>query len=147
MALVKSRNGDLPSVRSMFTDMFDVDRFFERDPFFRGMSRQIPSVNITETDNSFEVEMAAPGLNKQDFKINLDNDVLTIWAEHTQEQKEEKKNYTRKEFNYESFERSFVLPATANTESIHAEYKDGILHLMIPKKEDSKRKSKEIRIE
>jgi HSP20 family protein len=146
MSLVKSRNGGAPAVRSMFTDLFDVDRFFESSPFFREAMRQVPSVNITETDRSFEVEMAAPGLEKKDFKINLDNDVLTISAEHREEYQQEKKNYTRQEFNYQAFERSFVLPNSVNAESINAEYKDGILHLMIPKKEEAKKKTKEIKV-
>lgn len=147
MALVKSRNGDSPTVRNLFNDMFDLDRFFEGDSFFRGMQRtQMPSVNISETDSEFKVEVAAPGLKKEDLKINLTNDMLTISAEREEEKNTEEKNYTRREFNYQTFQRSFSLPATANAEGISAEYKDGILHLMIPKREEAKQKTKQIQI-
>ncbi|MDJ1506442.1 Hsp20/alpha crystallin family protein [Xanthocytophaga agilis] len=146
MSLIKSRNGNSPALRSMFTDLLDVDRFFENTPFFGQTFRQLPSVNITENDRSFEVEMAAPGLHKNDFKINLDNDLLTISAEHKEESKEEKKNYTRQEFSYQAFERSFMLPKSVNAESIQADYTNGILHLVIPKKEEAKKLLKEIKI-
>lgn len=145
MSLIK-RNGDFPSIRSLFTDLMDADRFFDNDTFFRGM-RQVPAVNVSETENEFKVEMAAPGLEKKDFKLEMDNGILTVSAQKEEEKKEEKKNYTRQEFSYSSFSRSFQLPETANADAIDAKYQDGVLHITIAKKEEAKTKArKEIAI-
>lgn len=102
----------------------------------------MPSVNITENDDAFLLELAAPGLTKEDFKITLNNDQLeiTVSKEHKSEEKEEGKWY-RKEFNYSSFKRSFNINDTINTENINAEYLNGILKLTLPKKEEAKPKA------
>ncbi len=102
----------------------------------------MPSVNITENDEAFLLELAAPGLTKEDFKITLNNDQLeiTVSKEHKSEEKEEGKWY-RKEFNYSSFKRSFNINDSINTENIIAEYLNGILKLTLPKKEEAKPKA------
>ncbi len=126
-----------------------LDRFFNDDfgPFFgRDNINNVPSVNIKEDENGFHLELAAPGLNKEDFKVNVDNDVLTISAENKVENEDKKDNYTRREFSYTSFKRSFTLPATAEGEKIEANYKDGVLNITVPKKEDAKPKRREIAI-
>jgi HSP20 family protein len=100
----------------------------------------VPAVNITEAKYKFMVAVAAPGLSKEDFKINIENDVLTISAEKKEEVKEEQNNFSRREFSYTSFQRSFNLPETVNTENVNASYENGILTLNIPKKDEAKAK-------
>ena len=106
-----------------------------------------PAANIVEQNESFLLEIAAPGLKKDDFKIHLENSVLTISAEMEDAKKEEGRNYTRKEFYYGSFSRSFTLPKTIDLESIKADYQDGILKVTMPKREEAKLEiKKEIKI-
>ena len=120
------------------------DDFFTRDlfnwPSSSSTGTSIPSVNIYETDGEFHVEMAAPGMSKDDFKVELDNNMLTISSHKETEEKDEKKNYQRREYSYQSFVRSFHLPDSAEAEKINAKYTDGVLNLVIPKKEEAKRK-------
>lgn len=145
MTLVKThkKNGD--SFPSLFSDFFDNDRFFG-NPWMEKTSN-IPAVNIKETDEEFDVELAAPGYKKSDLKVDIDNNVLTIKAEKKEEKNEESKRFTRKEFSYSSFSRSFTLPQSVNADKIDAKYNDGILKLVIPKKEEAKLHSKkEIKI-
>lgn len=120
----------------MLTDMLDVERFFGNDPFFKNLE-SVPSANIKEQDDRFEVQLAAPGMDKKDFKIEIANNVLSISAEKKEEKTEEKENYTRREFSYDSFRRSFQLPATVNEDAVDASYKDGILTLALPKKQEA----------
>lgn len=144
MTLVKSnKTGNLfPSV---FSDFFENDRFFNNQ-WFEKVSN-VPAVNIKETDVEFNVELAAPGFKKADLKVDIDNNVLTISAEKKEEKSEEGKRFTRKEFSYNSFSRSFTLPSSVEGDKIDAKYTDGILKLVIPKKEEAKAKSKkEIKI-
>ena len=134
------------SLPNLLTDLLDVDRFFGNDPFFRDRNC-MPAANIREQENHYEIEVAAPGMKKEDFKVEMDNNIITISAERKEEQKEEKENYTRREFSYNAFSRSFELPATVNSEKIDAHYRDGILTLTLPKKEEAlKNKRKEIKI-
>jgi HSP20 family protein len=101
----------------------------------------LPSVNIKETLESFLVEMAAPGMVKEDFCIELKNELLTISSEKKFENETtEGANYSKREFSYQSFSRSFNLPTSANTEKISAKYENGILFVEIPKKEEAKPK-------
>ncbi len=104
----------------------------------REYSGDVPSVNIIENENDFLIELAAPGKSKSDFKIGLENQVLTISSEVNDENEEEKKNYTRREFVYNSFTRSFTLPKNIMHEKITADYKDGILRITLPKMEETK---------
>ena len=122
---------------------------FNRHPFFSGILNEFdkdlhmndncnvynPAVNIQEDEKQFTLELAAPGLQKDDFKINLDNQLLTISKEATEEKEEVKENYTRKEFVYNSFSRSFRLPKFIMADKIKADYKNGILKLSLPKDE------------
>ncbi len=103
----------------------------------------MPAVNIMENDNEFQVEVAAPGMKKDDFKIELDNNVLVISSEreHKEEEKDEKGNYCRREFRYASFRRSFTLPeGKVNVDKINAKYTDGVLQIHLPKREEVKPK-------
>jgi HSP20 family protein len=126
----------------LVNNLFEADFFNSPSllDFEGGLSRlnmlaNYPSVNITEHDKDFKIEMAAPGLEKKDFKIETDNDMLTISSEKKHEKKEEKENYRRQEFSYESFSRSFQLPENSIPEKIEAKYEDGILMLTLPKRD------------
>jgi HSP20 family protein len=109
-------------------------------------SGNIPAVNIKEGNDKFVLELAAPGMKKDDFKINLDNYQLTISAETRDEKKEKEDNYTRREFVYNSFSRSFTLPKTIDIEKIKADYKNGVLNIVLPKKEEEAKLTKQIKI-
>lgn len=106
-------------------------------------SSTLPSVNIAETGNDFRVEMAVPGMQKENFKVELDNNTLTIQAEasgNSEEAAREYVYYARREFSYRDFKRSFYLPNTVENDKIEAKYQDGILRLIIPKREEAKQK-------
>ncbi|MBL7138131.1 MAG: Hsp20/alpha crystallin family protein [Bacteroidales bacterium] len=125
-----------------------VSNFFDSDyADFFGKRAYDPSANIIEKSNGFELEIAAPGLKKEDFNINLENSVLTISSEMEDEKREEGKNYTRKEFYFGSFSRSFTLPKSVDTDKIKADYNNGILKIDLPKREEAKLETKkEIKI-
>ncbi|HEX6334726.1 MAG TPA: Hsp20/alpha crystallin family protein [Flavisolibacter sp.] len=99
----------------------------------------IPPVNIMEFDNEFRLSLAAPGLKKDDFKVDLEGNVMTISCEKEEKTEEIKEQMTRREFSYTSFTRSFTLPENVMFESIEAKYEDGVLTLMIPKKEEARK--------
>lgn len=138
MSIIK-RNEFFPGL-SLFDD------FFSRDIWNWGMNNTsstnttIPLVNIKETADNFEVEMAAPGMNKEDFKVEVDGNVLTITSERKNENEiKEGDRYTKREFSYQSFQRSFQLPKeVVDSEKIEAKYENGVLRLLVPKKEEAK---------
>ena len=134
MTLVKKSN--FPSLLNerWLTDFFDTDRFFDSDLLKMASVPPLPLVNIVEEEKGFVVEMAAPGMTKKDFNISIDNGLLTISAETKVETEDVKKNFTRKEFSFNSFTRSFTLPENVNEEKIEANYENGILKLHIGKK-------------
>lgn len=130
----------------LFNDLFED--FLETMPF-SGYKNQgwCPAVNIKENDSSYDIEFAVPGMKKEDFKINLENNVLTVSLEIEEKNEENNENYTRKEFSLRSFSRSFTLPKSVETEKISASYTDGLLMVNIPKKaEDNTKLIKEISI-
>lgn len=143
MTLTK-RNGSLVnSLPTIFDDFFSKDLFDWNNSNFSVAGTTLPAVNVKETPDSFLVEMAAPGMKKEDFKVELNNNVLTISSEKQQEseQKEDNNRYTRKEFSYQSFQRSFQLSREAvDADKIQAKYENGVLHLTIPKREEVKQK-------
>ena len=142
MTIVK-RNG---SLQSHFPTLFDD--FLNRDIFNWGLSNfsntntTIPAVNIKETADNYEVEVAAPGMTKKDFKVLLEGNNLTISSERaTQNEQNEEVKYSSREFCYQSFSRTFTLQKdVVDTEKIQAKYEDGVLHLLIPKMEEAKQK-------
>lgn len=144
MTLVKRNDGHhldryVPSLSQFFDDFLTRDLFDW--PSSSSTGTTIPKVNIQETDNEFRVEMAAPGMKKEDFKIELDNNLLSISSELSKEDEEHGDGkYSRREFSYQSFQRSFRLPETVEADKIKAKYEDGVLRLMIPKREEAKRK-------
>ena len=130
---------------SQYPSLFD--RFFENDLFdwsnrnYSNTSTTLPSVNIKESNEDFEVEVAAPGFTKNDFKIELNHDLLTISSEkEVENETKEGQQFSLREFSYQSFSRSFTLPNTADSEKIGAKYENGILRIIIPKKEEAKPK-------
>ena len=144
MTLIKQR-GSYPSMRSLLEDFWNNDTLLE-DRFWNTRVN-LPAVNIIEKDDKFLIEMAAPGLRKEDFKINIENGILQIDSESQREIDEEKDNYTRKEFNYSSFSRSFTLPENASEENIAANYENGVLKLKLQKlKSETSHKKKQILI-
>lgn len=143
MSLIK-RNNSLWGFSPMLSDFFGADdltfdRLWKKD--------WVPAVNISEDDKKFEIEFAAPGMRKEDFKVNIENGVLRVSAERKEEKEEKKKNYTRQEYSYNSFSRSFTLPENAKEEDIKANYQDGVLRLNVAKKAVAVSKAKQIAIQ
>jgi HSP20 family protein len=137
--LVKKNRATLPSLVSNFFDngrlfpsVFDLDtNLFDLD----GGSLLVPNANIAEREKDFHIELAAPGLDRKDFKVEVDNGVLSISAKKEEEKKEENKNYKKREFSYNSFSRSFTLPENCHYDKIDAKYENGLLKVTLPKKE------------
>jgi HSP20 family protein len=125
------------------SNLFDDDFF----PVVSNRTSSMPAVNIKENEKNYTLELAVPGMDKKDLKIDINEDVLTISSETNNETEEEKDGYKRKEFSYSSFCRSFYIPDNVNKDKIGASYKDGILTVEIPKMEEEKSKiTKQIKI-
>src|SRR5215216_3080389 len=135
-----TRRSDLfPVMNNLFDDFFTRDLWNWGNNSNSSTNTTIPAVNISETNENFEVEMAAPGMTKDDFRVELDGNLLTISSEK-KDQKEEKEGekYSRREFSYQSFQRSFQLQKdVVDADKIEAKYQNGVLHLVIPKKEEA----------
>jgi HSP20 family protein len=137
MSLVRFSN-QLPSV---FDRLFEGDLFDWSNRNFSLTNTTLPSVNIKENTDAFTVEVAAPGFDKGDFKLQLNHDLLTISSEkQVENETKEGEQFTKREFSYQSFSRSFTLPHTADGDKIEAAYENGILKVSIPKKEEAKPK-------
>ncbi|MEJ5962037.1 Hsp20/alpha crystallin family protein [Pedobacter immunditicola] len=121
---------------SLFNDAFISDRMISR----------VPAVNISETEQGYDIELAAPGLKKEDFKISLDKNVLNISAEKKAEETEQNKKYNRREYSYTSFTRAFTLPETIDENNIEASYHDGVLAIRVARKEPAQMETREINI-
>lgn len=104
------------------------------------MKMNMPAVNVSENNEEFKIDVAAPGFEKNDFNLNIENNVLTISSEKQFEEKKDEDNICRREYMYGSFQRSFSLPTTVDTENINAKYENGILKISIPKREEAKSK-------
>ncbi|RZK36873.1 MAG: Hsp20/alpha crystallin family protein [Pedobacter sp.] len=135
-----NQRGLVPSFNNVFDSIFTDSFFSGRDAVL------VPSVNICETADSFQVELAAPGLEKSDFKLSVDRKLLNVSVEKEQTNEMQDKSYSRKEFSYQSFVRSFTLPEGADENGIGAKYENGILNITIPKKEEAKMISRQIEI-
>lgn len=141
MTLVKFNNktrNTAPYFNNVFDSLFS--EALEKNQSIK----KVPNVNIYEAANEYKIELAAPGLNKEDFKIDLKKDNLSVWAEKKTENVDIQKDYTRKEFEYNSFARSFVLPEGIDVDKITAEYVNGILSITIGKLDEAKHTQKEI---
>ena len=146
MTILRRSDSNFPSL---------LDNFLSRDLFdwgssnFSSTNTTLPAVNVIENNDSYEIEVAAPGMKKNDFQVTLENNLLTISSERNEEKKEkEKGQYTRREFSYQSFQRSFTVPESeVDGEKISAKYCDGVLCITLPKREEIKPKpAREIKI-
>lgn len=135
-----NQRGLVPSINNVFDSIF-TDSFFNARE-----ATLVPAVNISETADQYQIELAAPGLSKQDFKVNLERKMLSIAVQKEQVNEQENRNYSRREFSYNSFTRSFTLPDSADEHHIQAKYDNGILLIQIPKKEEAKMSTRQISI-
>lgn len=137
MLLVRNSN----QTPSLFDRFFDGEMFDWSNRNFSNTNTTLPSVNIRDNADAFTVEVAAPGLEKGDFKIELNHNLLTISSEkEVKNETKEGEVFTKREFSYQSFTRSFTLPQIANSDKIEAVYENGILTVSIPKREEAKPK-------
>jgi len=143
MTLVKFANNNR-KVANPFSDAFES--VFNDSFFSDRMVTRVPAVNIAETDGHYHIELAVPGMKKEDFKINLDKNMLSISAEKQAGNEENAKKYNRREYSYNSFVRTFTLPESADFAKIDASYLDGILAIDVAKKEEAKFQSREISV-
>ena len=150
MSLVKFRRRPFGSL--MRSNFFDMDDFFDNrfwdDDFIKGRfwtgKTVEPALNIKETEDDFLIELAAPGFTKKDFKITIEDGYLNISGEKSKEEEGKEENFTRKEFSYESFQRSLQLPSSVKEEEIKAHYEDGILSFNLAKKEEAKKQKPKV---
>ena len=142
MTLVKRNGSLLNSLPVLFDDFFNRDLMNWGNSHFSNTDTTIPAVNIKETAENYQVEVAAPGMTKNDFKVELDGNTLTISSERSnQKNQREEERYFRNEFSYQSFQRTFNLQKeVVDIDNIQAKYENGILQLLIPKKEEAKQK-------
>lgn len=138
MKLVKSNSNLFPSV---FSDLFEMDKFFDNFPVWDSEA-WLPATNIKEDEKSYEIELAVPGMKKEDIKLELEGGLLTVSGETKEEKEEKKSTYLRKEYKSSSFTRSFSLPDNANEDSVSSNYEDGILKIRMDKKEAALKKEK-----
>ncbi|MFS4449466.1 Hsp20/alpha crystallin family protein [Maribacter sp. 2307UL18-2] len=135
MSIVKRNNLVFPA---LMNEIFKPDWFGGME----NLSSNVPAVNIKENEKDFELELAVPGRKKDDFNIEINDNVLTVSSEITTESEAATHNYSRKEFGYTSFKRAFTLPETINEDQIEAAYEDGILKFVLPKKAEALPKPK-----
>ena len=145
MTLVKfnGNNGNnslMPGLNDVFDSIFNDTFFSDR------LVNRVPAVNIMESAESYHIEMASPGLKKEDFKINIDHNVLSVSVEKEQDTNSDNRTYSKREYSYSSFVRSFTLPDMADSARIEASYEDGVLKIAIAKKEEAKTITRQIEI-
>ncbi len=147
MRLLSVNQPTNPFLNSEFNHLFNhLDTMFPAKSFNNVAYNNIPAVNVKEVENAFQIEVAAPGLKKEDFKLSLHENRLTISAKQENQTEEKTEKFSRQEFNYSSFQRTFTLPKNVDGEKIEASYTDGILHVGLPKKEEMKPVVKEIAV-
>jgi len=142
MSIVKRNGWPFTDVPNLFNDFLNRDMWNWGIENNSATNTTIPAINVKETNENFEVEVAAPGMEKKDFKIELNGNMLAISSEKKNEwEQNENQRYSRKEFSYQSFQRIFQLPKDVVDENnIQAKYENGLLRLIIPKKEQAKQK-------
>lgn len=147
MSIVKRNNGSLlpANPRTLFDDFFSRELFNWGNNNYSSTLSTFPSVNIKENEHNFEVEVAAPGMEKQDFQITLEANLLTISSAKKNQTEEKNEHYTRREFSYQSFQRTFELAKdVVDEEHIEAKYENGVLKLTIPKTEEAKKPARRL---
>lgn len=143
--LTNKGNGGLMLSRA-FNDFLRPWNEWFTDSAWPERALTVPAVNITETDKSYNLSVAAPGMKKEDFNIDVQGNIISISAAKEESTEAKEKNYSRQEYNYSSFCRSFTLPDEVKQDAIEAEYKDGVLNLRLPKTEAAQKASKKIAI-
>ena len=126
---------------SLFEDFFKPWNQWFDDSGLVGRMLTMPAVNIVENSNHYTVSLAAPGLKKEDFKINLEGNMITISSEKEEKKEQKDEKFTRKEYSFSSFSRSFSLPEDVKQDAIEAHYENGVLNIKLPRKEESKKAS------
>ncbi len=144
MSLLVKSPGFFSEMPTLFSDFFDDDRRLAFDG--NRWTSKIPAANIQEKDTEYIIELAAPGMEKKDFHVDVENGNLCIHSEKESESEEKDNGYSRKEFSYSSFSRSFALPDNVIDDKINASYKDGVLTLTLPKNKEAIAPKKEIKI-
>jgi len=138
-SLVKTNGGLFPAIPFLLDDFFGGNRLDTTMADWRTSGATLPAVNVQETNEDYTIEVAAPGMKRDDFKIELDDNVLIISSQREDSHEEKEGNYARREFSYQSFRRSFSLPENGvKGDEITAKYVDGILRVTVPKTEDAK---------
>jgi HSP20 family protein len=135
MSLIKSK--PVFTAPSLFTDFFN-DGFIDNDLMTLPLTRWVPNANVRETGNEYVIELAAPGMEKEEFKVEVQEDVIVIEGHHEEEREERDEQIHRKEFKTTSFKRSFRLPQSVVADKVDAKYAHGILKLTLPKREEAK---------
>ena len=144
MSLVKFNDKRNSALLPGFNDVFES--FFNEAFLSDRMVNRVPAVNISETEENYHIELAAPGLKKEDFKLDLDRNTLSVSVEVSSDQKTDQKNYSKREYSYSSFVRSFTLPESADNSNVNASYNDGVLRVDIAKREEAKNIRRQIEI-
>ena len=146
MTLVKfntpSRGNNSPVFSKLFNDLMDNDF-----PAFRPSTGNLPAVNNSETETSYHIELSSPGFSKADISLAIEGDTLTISGEKSNETEENQKKYSRKEFSFQNFKRSFTMPDHVDNEKVAAKFEDGILSIELPKKETAQATSRKIQLQ
>ena len=140
MNLTLKKNGGLPRLLSDFFGTSLIDKNFfdlDSDLFTSRLGINVPTANITETSKEYKLEVAAPGLERKDFNVEIDNQTLRISAEKEEEKKKEESEYSRREYSFNSFSRSFTLPENVREADIDAKYENGVLRISIPKAQET----------
>ncbi|MCZ4225121.1 Hsp20/alpha crystallin family protein [Pedobacter rhodius] len=146
MTLVKfnpnnnQKNSFLPGFNDVFDSIFNDTFFSDR------LVSRVPAANISESQDHYHIELAAPGLTKEDFKLSLERNVMSIAVEQSSKNDAQERNFNKREFSYNSFVRSFTLPESADQNGIEAKYENGVLCINIPKREDAKIQTRQIEI-
>ncbi|WP_421940137.1 Hsp20/alpha crystallin family protein [Pedobacter sp.] len=147
MTLVKFNSDNSNKKNGLMTGFNDVFDSIFNDTFFSDrMVSRVPAANISESKDHYHVELAAPGLRKEDFRINLERNLLNISVELSAQESQQERSFNKREFSYSSFVRSFTLPDSADVQGIEAKYQEGVLCIDIPKKEEAKMQSRQIEI-
>lgn len=148
MTLARLSDNSFPTFPSFFNRFFEGDLVDWNSSNFAGTNMTMPAVNIRENKDEFLIDVAAPGMTKEHFKVNYENGRMTISSEKKEEKQEKEEKYNRKEFSYMAFQRTFTIPENlVNGDRIQAKYENGILHITLPKKEEEKPKpAREIKI-
>ena len=137
MSRAISKHGMFPTVFDDFIKPWN--EWFENGGSFSGRPMTMPAVNIVENKSDYNLSLGVPGMKKEDFNIDVEGNMLTISCEKEANKEEKEEQFTRKEYSYSSFSRSFTLPEEVNREKIEAKYEDGVLRLVLPKKEETRK--------